>query len=540
MNEFIQNYNPLSKLWLSALIAALPIFIFLISLMVLKLKGIMAAFLTVSSSAIIAFFVYKMPFMMVFMSFIQGFLTALWPIGWIIIAAIFLYKLSVKSGYFEILKQSIVSITPDYRVQVVLITYCFGSFLEGAIGFGGPVAITAALIMGLGIKPISAAGLALIANIASSGFGAVGITLTSLSATSGIGSDLLATMSSRMMPPTTIFIPFLLVYLMDGFKGIKDTFWVILVIGISYFLGQFFTSNILGAELPDIIAAIISIICTIIFLKFYKIKNIKTLIESKDIKLSPKEILMAWMPFLLLTLLIVIWLSPFKNFLSFATLKFELPFIHNLIIQTAPIVKENTLMEITYKWDILAATGTAIFLAAILSVFVLKVKIDVAFKTFIETTKEMYISILTIAFIVAYAMIAKNSAQAATMGLFLSQTKDAFTFFSPVIGYIGVFITGSVTSSNLLFGTLQQVTASQLGITDVVFLGANTVGGTIGKAISPQSLAVVCAAVGIVGKEGDVLKYTFKVSLFLIIVVSLISWLTVNVFSFIIPPLVGN
>lgn len=540
----IQIYNPLSNIWLSAFVASLPIFVFLTSLLVLKLKGIFAAFLTVLVSSIIALTVYKMPFIMVLMSFVQGFLTALWPIGWIIIAAIFLYKLSIKSGYFEILKKSIVAITPDYRIQVVLITYCFGSFLEGAIGFGGPVAITTALIVGIGIKPVSAAGLALIANIASGGFGAVGITITSLAASSGIDSGILAAMTSRMIPPTTILIPFLLVFIMDGFNGIKDTFLVTSVIGITYFLGQFFASNFLGAELPSIISAFVSIICTTLFLKIYKIKNIKTIDKEEtkeEIKLNFKDVFKAWMPFLLLILFIIIWLSPyFKNFFNFTTIKFSLPFIHNNIIQVTPIVLKDTPIPTIYSWDIITTTGTAIFTAAIISVFMLKIKTKIAIKTFTETLKETFIPVITIAFIVAYAMIAKNSAQAATIGLSLAQTGNAFTFFSPVIGWLGVFLTGSVTSSNLLFGTLQQVTATQLGITDVVFLGANTVGGTIGKSISPQSVAVACAAVGIVGKESEVFKYTLKISIALIILVSIISWLTVNVFSFIIPPLVGN
>lgn len=538
--EYIQNYNPLNNMFLSALVAAIPIILFFLCLVVFKLKGYLAATYTVLSSIIIALVVYKMPFEMVLGSFAYGFLYGLWPIAWIILAAIFLYKLSVKSGYFELIKQSVISITPDHRIQVILIAFCFGSFLEGAIGFGGPVAISAALLVGLGLRPLNAAGLCMIANTAPVAFGAVGIPIIAMAAAVHVPADAIGAMVGRMLPPVTLFVPFLIVFLMDGFKGIKETFPAILVAAGSFAITQFITANHIGPELPDITSAIVSIFATSLFLKKWQPKNIfradgKTDFQTGE-KLTKKQVILAWLPFLLLIVVIILWTIPFvKNILGTFTLSFSFPFIDGKIIETTPIVEANRAIKVVYSLEILKAVGTAILIAAIGSIFFLKIKLKVVKDAACETVKEMKIAILTIGLVLAFAFIAKNSAQAATLGLAMAETGSLASFFSPIIGWVGVFLTGSDTSANLLFGPLQQVTANSLGIPEVIFLAANTVGGVVGKMISPQSIAIACAAVGLVGKESELFRWTVKYSIIFVIAVGAWTFVITNFLNFIVP-----
>ncbi|AQW82927.1 L-lactate permease [Campylobacter pinnipediorum] len=545
MELYRQIYDPFSNIWLSAFVAALPIFLFFVSLVVLKLKGYVAAFLTVALSLIIAIIVYKMPIAIAIMSFFQGFFTGLWPIAWIILTAIFLYKLSVKSGYFETLKASITTITPDHRVQVVIIALCFGTFLEGAIGFGAPVAITAALLVGLGLNPLYAAGFCMIANTAPAAFGAVGIPIVAMAQTTGIDENILSMMVGRMLPIITLSVPFFIVFLMDGFKGVKQTFLPLCVVASSYTIVQYLTASILGPQLADITSSVFSIAITVAFLKFYKIKNIyrldgKTNFDNEE-KMNIKDILKAWSPFIYLIIFIVIWTTPIiKTFASFADITFYLPYLKDSIIQTAPLSLVEEPVNTAYTFQAIKAIGLAILLAGVCTIFTLKIKATIAVDAAKEAFKEMFMPIVTIGLVVAYAFIAKNSAQAATMGLALANTGgEAFAFFSPVIGWIGVFLTGSVTSSNLLFGTLQQVTASQLNIPEIIFLAANTVGGMAGKMISPQSIAVACAAVGLVGRESELLKFTIKYSLIYILAGGIITWIILNLFPMLIPVIVS-
>ncbi|ASM40066.1 lactate permease LctP family transporter [Campylobacter sp. RM12327] len=537
--EWKQIYDPIGNIWLSAGVASLPIILFFVSLVVLKLKGWKAALFTVLLSSFIAVFVYKMPVVMVFLSFSQGFMNGLWPIAWIILAAIFLYKLSVKSGYFEYLKSSVIAITPDHRIQVILIAYCFGAFLEGAIGFGGPVAITAALLMGLGLRPLYAAGLCMIANTAPVAFGAIGIPIIAMSHAVGVDPVSVGAMVGRILPPITLFVPFFIVFLMDGMKGVKETFPVIAIASVSFAITQYITSNSIGPELPDITSAIVSLVCTTLFLRVWHVKNVfrvKSADEYTETSLSTKQILLAWIPFIFLIITVVLWTLPIvKNSLAFSTFNISMPYINGTMIQTAPIVLEDTSIKSVFKFDLLGSVGTAIFFAAILTIFALKIKPKMAVKAASETVREMFIPVINIGLVVAYAYIAKNSAQAATMGLALSHTGDAFAFFSPIIGWLGVFLTGSDTSSNLLFGPLQQVTAHQLNIPDIMFLAANSVGGVVGKMISPQSIAVACAAVGLVGRESELFRFTVKYSILFIIAIGVICYIITHFLPFIIP-----
>lgn len=525
---WIQNFDPLNNLWLSALFAFVPIVCFLLCLLAFKLKGYQAGFITVVVATLVAFFVYDMPFSLIGASFVQGFANGMWPIAWIIIAAIFLYKLSIKSGSFEVIKQSVMSITPDHRIQVILIGFCFGSFLEGAIGFGGPVAITAALLVGLGLKPLYAAGLCLIANTAPVAFGAVGIPITAMAKLVGVEQYEIAAMVGRMLVPLSLSVPFFIVFLMDGIKGVKETLPAVLVAAISFTATQFLSSNHLGAELPDILSAVVSLACTAIFLKFWKVKNVFRLDDLKDFsqhkQMSFGVVFKAWLPFILLIVCIVVWAQPwFKalfnkgSVLDYSQVQLVFSNLEGSIVDSAG--KAVGLMHgISF---IGLQAGTAILVAAILTIIFLRIKSNVVEEALGDTLKEMAIPCITIGLVVAFAFVAKNSGMSGTLGTAFAATGNAFAFFSPVIGWIGVFLTGSDTSANLLFGPLQQVTANELQVKEALFLAANAVGGVVGKMISPQSIAIACAAVGLVGKEAELFKFTFKYSIGFIILIGI-------------------
>ncbi|HEC1539457.1 TPA: L-lactate permease [Campylobacter upsaliensis] len=542
-----QLTDPLGSIWLSALLAFLPIFCFLICLLVFKLKGYQAGFITVIIASVVAFYAYGMPFSLIGASFVQGFAQGMWPIAWIIIAAIFLYKLSVKSGSFEVIKESVMTITPDHRIQVILIGFCFGSFLEGAIGFGGPVAITAALLVGLGLKPLHAAGLCLIANTAPVAFGAVGIPIIAMSNLVGVEQYEISAMVGRMLVPLSLSVPFFIVFLMDGVKGVKETFPAVLVAALSFTITQFISSNYLGAELPDIVSAVVSLACTTIFLKFWSPKNIFRLDDLKDFshhtQLEFGKVFKAWLPFILLIVCIIVWTQPwFKAFFDkgavFDYTKVALSFnnIEGSIVDSA-----GKALSLNMDINLIALqAGTAILVAALLTIFFLRIKSNIVEEALGDTLKEMAMPCITIGLVVAFAFIAKNSGMSTTLGTAFATTGDAFSFFSPVIGWIGVFLTGSDTSANLLFGPLQQAAATSLAVPEALFLAANSVGGVVGKMISPQSIAIACAAVGLVGKESDLFKFTLKYSVGFIILIGIWTCIIAFLMPGIIPEVIAK
>lgn len=540
---YTQVFDPLSNIWLSAFFAFLPILCFLLCLLVFKMKGYIAGFLTVVVATLVAVFTYEMPFSLVGASFVQGFANGMWPIAWIIIAAIFLYKLSIKSGSFEIIKESVMSITPDHRIQVILIGFCFGSFLEGAIGFGGPVAITAALLVGLGLKPLYAAGLCLIANTAPVAFGAVGIPIIAMTNLVGVQQYEVSAMVGRMLVPLSLSIPFFIVFLMDGIKGIKETFPAILVAALSFTLTQFLSSNYLGAELPDILSAVVSLACTTIFLKFWQVKNVFRLDDLKDFshhqRLSFGAVFKAWLPFILLIICIIVWTQGWFKALFDKGSAFDYSRV-NLVfsnLENSIVDSVGNVIGLAHGISFIGLqAGTAILVAAILTIIFLRIKSSVVEEALGDTLKEMAIPCITIGLVVAFAFIAKNSGMSGTLGTAFAKTGDAFSFFSPVIGWIGVFLTGSDTSSNLLFGPLQQASAGVLGVSEALFLAANSVGGVVGKMISPQSIAIACAAVGLVGKESDLFRFTLKYSVAFIILLGI--WTCI--IAFFLPDIIPN
>ena len=546
MQPWQQNYNPLDNLWLSALVAAIPIIFFFIALAVFRIKGHITGTITVILSLLIAIFFYGMPVPMALASAVYGFLYGLWPIAWIIITAVFLYKVSVKTGQFDIIRDSVVSLTEDQRLQALLVGFAFGAFLEGAAGFGAPVAITAALLVGLGFNPLYAAGLCLISNTAPVAFGAMGIPILVAGQVTGLDPFKIGQMAGRQLPLLSILIPLWLVMMMDGWRGVRETWPAILVTGISFAVTQFFTSNFIGPELPDITSALVSLTALGIFLKFWKPKRIFRFpgqeITVKAHSHSLGKIIKAWSPFLILTVFVTVWsLKPFKALfakgavMAWTVINTPVPMLDKLVIKMSPIVKVATPYAAVYSFNWLAATGTAILIAAVISVLVLRMKPSDAVKTFAETLSDLAKPVYSIGMVLAFAFVANYSGLSSTLALLLAGTGAAFPFFSPLLGWLGVFLTGSDTSSNALFCNLQATTAHQIGASDTLLVAANTTGGVTAKMISPQSIAVACAAVGLVGKEGDLFRFTVKHSLLLVTLVGLITLLQAYVLTWMVP-----
>ncbi|HPY41160.1 MAG TPA: L-lactate permease [Thiolinea sp.] len=550
MQTWAQVYDPAGNLWLSALIALIPIAFFFVALAVFRMKGHVAGTITVALALLVAILFYKMPVSMALASAVYGFFYGLWPIAWIIIAAVFLYKVTVKTGQFDIVRSSVLSITEDQRLQMLLVGFAFGAFLEGAAGFGAPVAITAALLVGLGFNPLYAAGLCLIANTAPVAFGAMGIPITVAGQVTGLDPFHIGQMAGRQLPLLSLIVPFWLVAIMDGWRGIKETFPAALVAGGSFAITQFLTANYIGPELPDITSALVSLVCLTLFLKKWKPKHIfrfegqelsKTA-ATKAPTYTNAQIFKAWSPFMILTVVVTIWsLKPFKamfgkdGLLESWVVKVSVPYLDKLVTKMPPIVTEAKPYEAVYKFDWFSATGTAILIAAIITIIVLKMRPLDALKTFGETVSELKRPIYSIGMVLAFAFVANYSGLSATLALLLAGTGTMFTFFSPFLGWLGVFLTGSDTSSNALFCSLQANTAHQIGVSDTLLVAANTTGGVTGKMISPQSIAVACAAVGLVGKEADLFRFTLKHSLIFATIVGIITTLQAYVFPWMIP-----
>lgn len=553
LQQWQQIYDPMGNIWISSVIALVPIVFFFLALAIFRMKGSVAATITVFLAFLVSLFLYKMPIGMALASMIYGFFYGLWPIAWIIIGAVFIYKISVKTGQFDIIRSSILSITEDQRLQMLLVGFAFGTFLEGAAGFGAPVAITAALLVGLGFKPLYAAGLCLIVNTAPVAFGAMGIPIIVAGQVSGVDTMEISQMVGRQLP---FMVPIVLIWIMaimDGWRGVKETWPAILVASLSFSLAQYLTSNFVGPELPDITAAIAALVSLTILLKYWKPKHIfrfqdkdlqvdETIIEQVRKQYSVGQIAKAWSPFLILTAMVTVWsIKPFKDLfvkdgaLSDLVVSIKVPYLHQLIQKLPPVVPEIKDYDAIYKFDWLSATGTAIMLAALITIIYLKMKPKEAVSTFFETVNELKTPIYSIGMVLAFAFIANYSGLSATLALALAHTGQAFTFFSPFLGWVGVFLTGSDTSANALFSALQATTAQQIGVPEVLLVAANTSGGVTGKMISPQSIAIACAAVGLVGKESDLFRFTVKHSIIFTVMIGIIVALQAYVFPWMIP-----
>ena len=553
LQHWQQIYDPMGNIWISSAIALIPIVFFFLALAVFSMKGSVAGTITVVLALLVSLFAYQMPATMAFASMIYGFLYGLWPIAWIIIGAVFLYKISVKTGQFDIIRSSILSITEDQRLQMLFVGFAFGTFLEGAAGFGAPVAITAALLVGLGFKPLYAAGLCLIVNTAPVAFGAMGIPIIVAGQVSGVDTMEISQMVGRQLPFMVIIVLFWIMAIMDGWRGVKETWPAVIVGGGSFAIAQYLTSNFVGPELPDITAAIAALVSLTILLKYWKPKHIFRFeneegVQTIDLeaerkkKYSIAQIAKAWSPFAILTAMVTIWsVKPFKDLfakdgaLHDMVFSIKVPYLHQMIQKMPPVVPEMKDYDAIYKFDWFSATGTAIMFAAIITIIYLKMKPKDAIVTFAETVNELKIPIYSIGMVLAFAFIANYSGMSATLALALAHTGQAFTFFSPFLGWLGVFLTGSDTSANALFSALQATTAQQIGVPEVLLVAANTSGGVTGKMISPQSIAIACAAVGLVGKESDLFRFTVKHSISFTVMIGIIITLQAYVFPWMIP-----
>lgn len=553
MQPWTQLYTPLGSLWLSSLAAAIPILFFFIALAVLRMKGHVAAAVTLLLALAVAIFAYGMPAQQALASAGFGFAYGLWPIAWIIVTAVFLYKIVVKTGQFDVIRASVLSITDDQRLQMLLIGFAFGAFLEGAAGFGAPVAITAALLVGLGFNPLYAAGLCLIANTAPVAFGAMGIPIIVAGQVTGIDPFHIGAMAGRQLPLLSLMVPFWLVFMMDGVKGVRETWPAALVCGGSFAVTQYFTSNHIGPELPDITSALVSLVSLAAFLKVWQPRSASQRAGANvgggtvalagfgggfggamsSRQASPytlAQTLRAWAPFGILTAIVTVWsLQPFKALfaangaLAGTVLKFRIPGLDQMVIKAAPIVATPKAYDAVLKIDLLSAVGTAILLTALISAVLLRMKPRALLATFGETLVELARPVLSIGLVLAFAFVANYSGMSSTLALLLAGTGAAFPFFSPFLGWLGVFLTGSDTSSNALFCALQNTTAHQIGVSDTLLVAANTTGGVTAKMISPQSIAVACAATGLVGKESELFRFTVRHSLLFAVIIGIIT-----------------
>jgi lactate permease len=539
-----QIYAPVANsILISALVAAIPIILLLGALAFFHIKAHWAAVLGLISAWAVAVFVYGMPAGMATMSAVNGALFGLLPIGWIILNAIFVYDITVKTGKFEVVKDTIAGIAADRRIQVLLIGFSFGAFIEGAAGFGTPVAISAAMLIGLGFKPLAAAGLALIGNTAPVAFGALGTPIITLAKVTGLPEMQLSAMVGRQLPFFSVIVPFWLVWAMSGFKGMVEVWPACLVAGLFFAIPQFVVSNFFGPSLVDIVAAIISIGAMYVLLKFWQPKKIWRFEEERETahavikKHSPGQAFMAWMPWIVLTVLVFIWgLPSVKTWLNgiFAP-SFEMNGLHNLVQKIPPVAKKPSLEGAKYTFNLLSATGTGLMLTGIISGLWLGMGFGSLVKTYFGTLHRIRFSLMTIAAMLALGYVTKFSGSDSTMGLAFASTGALFPFFSPMLGWLGVALTGSDTSSNVLFGNLQVVSAEKLGMSPILAAASNSSGGVMGKMIDAQSIVVAAVATGEHGKEGEILRYVFWHSLVLACLVGVLVFLQHNYMQWMIP-----
>ncbi|MFD2570309.1 L-lactate permease [Spirosoma soli] len=533
-----QVIDPFNRIGLSVLVAAVPILFVFWALIIKKMKGYQASLIATGLAMGIAVLVYGMPFKLALLSASHGALYGLFPICWLVIMAVFLFNITVKSGQFEIIKYFMASITSDRRLQALLIAFSFGSFLEGTAGFGAPVAITAAMLVGLGFNPLYASGICLIANTAPVAFGSIGIPITVASQVSGIPELPISQMVGRTLPILSVMLPFYLVTIIAGFRKAQEIGPAVLVSGLSFALLQYVSSNFLGPALPDVIAGLGSIICLMLLLRVWKPKTIWRFanepapIINTATTYTSGQIIRAWSPFIILTIMVIAWgIQPIKDALNSAgMIQFEFPGLHNAI-QGA----DGSLLPKIFKFNYLSAAGTAILVAALIAIPLVGLTYREGLRVFGATLNQLKFSILTIAAVLGFAYILNDSGITLTLADVLANTGVMFPFFAPVLGWLGVFITGSDTSANALFSKLQYATAASIGVDPVVTVAANVSGGVVGKMISPQSIAVAAAAGNLVGQESQLFRFSVKHSFIMLAFICVLTLAQAYVIKWVIP-----
>ena len=524
-----QPLDPLGNPWLSTGVAAIPVIVLLGLVAWGHLRVGVAALLALGAALGVALLAFGMPVPAALGAAAYGGAYGLFPIGWIVLNVMFLHALTVKSGLFQELKGQLMRVAPDPRVQVILIAFCFGAFIEGAAGFGAPVAITAALLLQLGFSPIHASGLSLIANTAPVAFGSIGIPITTLAQVTDLDVMKLSQMAGRQLPIFSAIIPLWIVGAMAGWRGIREVWPVALVAGVSFAVMQFLVSNYHGPWLVDSISALVSLGAVLWMLRWRQRKESPALIEATASS-SGKRWWRPWVPWLILTLAIFAWgTRPVKETLDrLASPSFPVPGIHQQVMRTPPVVRVSKVEKVELKLNVLSATGTGIWLAAVVSGLLMGYSPRQLLRVWWDTLMAVRQSLLTIAAMLALGNVTKLSGADATLGMALAKTGVFYPFFGTLLGWLGVALTGSDTASNVLFGSLQRITAEQLGLSPYLMCAANSTGGVMGKMIDAQSIVVAGVAVKAHGEEGKILRFVFWHSLVLAALIS--AWVAAQAY----------
>ncbi len=545
-----QGYDPTGIWWLSTLVAALPVVV-LLGALALHMKAHYAALLGLATALVVAIFGFHMPARMAGATAVLGAGYGLFPIGWIILNVIFMYQLTVDCGRFDVLKHSLTGVTQDRRLQLLLIAFSFGAFFEGAAGFGTPVAVTAALLIGLGFRPLQASGLSLIANTAPVAYGALGTPIIALAGVTGYSEKILGAMAGRILPVFSLIVPFWLIWAFVGFSEMLEIWPAILVAGASFAVTQFLMSNYHGPWLVDVVAAVVSMVCLVGFLMVWHPKRVWTF-EGEETKTehraahgySSGEVVRAWVPWIILSVIVFCWgtqsgkrimNTPEKVFTSTASWstppskitnpQFPVKAIDKLSMRMPPVVTKPTKEGAVFGLNWLSATGTSILISGIIAGFVMGFNFTQIVRTYLKTIMKVRFSLLTIAAMLAIGFMTRYSGLDATMGLAFARTGHLYPFFGTFLGWLGVALTGSDTSSNVLFGSLQKISAQQVGVSPVLMSAANSCGGVMGKMIDAQSIVVASTATNWYGHEGDILRYVFFHSLALAALVGIYVYL---------------
>ena len=526
-----QSYLPIAdSLALSALAAAVPIFVLLLLIGVFRKPAWVAGLAGLGAALVVAIGVYQMPTGLAVSSTLMGAAFGLFPIGWIVYWAIVLYRITLETGNFEIIKDSIGGVTADRRLQALLIAFALGAFIEGAAGFGTPVAVAAAMLTGLGFSPFFAAGICLLANTVPVAFGSIGIPVITLAGITGLPVEELSKWVGLLCVPVALVLPAYLILVMGGWKGLKGVVPAVLVCGISFGAMQYLISSYVGPELVDIIAALTSIVCLVALLKLWQPQDNFVLEGEGQASMELQthglgRTLMGWSPYILLVFFVLLWGSGIiSGPLNSVTLQIEWPGLHNAIERAAPVVASPEPYAAVYNLNWLAAAGTACAFATMASAILLKFSLGAYIRLLGSVAKQLAFSLLTIASVLGLAYLMNYSGATVTLGLAFAATGVMFPYFSAMLGWLAVFLTGSVTSANALFGNLQVVTANSLGLDPVLMASANSAGGVMGKMISLQSIAVAVAATGMArSEEARLFRFTFKHSVFLASVIGILT-----------------
>jgi lactate permease len=542
MLNWTQNYDPLNFWPLSTVAAALPMIVLFYFLIFRKAPAWLSAFAGAAVAIAMASIFFQMPWALSLSSFAFGGAFG-GKIAWIVLTAVFLYDISVETGQFEVMKDSIAGLSADRRLQALLIAFCFGAFVEGAAGFGAPVAIAAAFMVGLGFKPFYAAALCLIANTAPVAWGSIGTPVHTLALVTKLPEADLSAMIGRILPFTSVIIPLWLIRTMVKWRETFEVLPAILVTGLTFGLTQFYWSNYRDSNLVDLVSSVLTLLVMVLFLRFWKPRRIWRFEEEREREMpgqhcyTRRQVIRGWMPFVILSLFVLVWgIAPVKNFMNAHTTRtFDVPVLHNAVLRDVPVTPAKTPEAARYDLNWLSATGTACFLAAVVSGLILGLSLRRMALIFIGTLQRMKFSLLAIVCMLGLSYITRYSGMDAVLGLAFTRTGFLYPFFGTMLGWLGVALTGSDTASNALFGSLQRITAEQLGISPVLMAAANSSGGVMGKMIDAQSIVVATAATGQAGMEGSLLKFVFWHSVVLGSIVGLIVLIYAYIFPGAIP-----